>query len=341
MPDERPETFEWSVALAAGIVVAVGAILLRSATLLPPGFFDGVAAASIGFGAAPLAHRLLGAPAAPLARGAGLALAAVPTSAALVPPFDRAALPLACWMVGGALLAASVRARRQKPVPAAVGALLVLVGAAAAWAAAETWPESARLRWAIGAAGALAAVGLAARLVVARKAPRLAPSPVGVLLVAALLAAYLGYRPLVATRVANLPLYEWTIGVGIAALVLGRLRRSARDDAVPEAWTGEARRHTEDARAAYDPRMLPLAHVIDRYLETGEGFEEYRRALARGAPHAPDRFRKALQGAAPVQGRGRKQARKERGAAHAALMSLLSTEVPDHGDTPAPVRAHP
>ena len=342
MRAERPTRFEWVSALAASVVVALGALAVRKATLLPGGFFDAMAAAALGLGFAPLAHRLLAAPAEPLTRGLGFAAAALLVASALLSPFDLAALPLACWMLGGGALAASVLARRP-PIFAAVGVLLLALGIAAAWSAAATWPEPARLRWALAAGSALALVGLLARLVLARRAPRLAPSPVGVLLVAALAAGYLAYRPLVTTQVANLPLYEWTVGVGIAVLALGRLRRNARDESVPEAWSGDARRHEEGARPAYDARMAALAGAVQRYLDTGEGFEAYRAALLRAGPGAPASFRKALQGAAPVQGRGRaaKVARREREATHAALMTLLNVEVPPHGNTPAAVRPHP
>jgi hypothetical protein len=83
--------------------------------------------------------------------------------------------------------------------------------------------------------------------------------------------------------------------------------------------------------------MPPLAAAIERYLETGQGFEEYRAAMMRGAPHAPAPFRKALQGATPVPGKGRagKAARAERLRVHDETMEKL------HGDPTAPVRAHP
>lgn len=296
-----------------------------------------MAAALLAWGLSPLAHRYLGPTASPILRGLGLAVGAVLIAGALVPPFDRGAPALAAWIMGGALLQASSKATRIVGVPAALGILLVAFGCVAAWLVAGAWPEGARLRAAVAGGGALAAAGLLARWWLVKKAPRLAPSPAGILVVAALSAGYVAYRPLVAGRVANLPLYEWTLGAGAAVLLLGRLRRSARDASVPEAWTGEARRHRSDAIPSYDPRMPALAAAVSRYLDTGEGFEEYRASLLRAAPHAAPSFRKALQALPPVQGRGRsaKTARAERLARHQRLMEL------HHGEPAPAVRTHP
>ena len=343
MPDERdpPTRFEAGAALLAGVVAAAFAFVFRSATLLPAGFFDGLAIAALGFGAAALASRLLGEPAAPIARGVGLAGAALLVAASLVPPFDRAAPPLVAWILGGALLQAAPRAKRNGAVFGALGLVLVIGGCGIAWYAAPAWPETARLRATVVAAALLAILGLLARRGLARRSPGLAPAPAGVLIGATLAATYVAYRSLVAGRVANLPLYEWTLGVGVAALLLGRLRRSASDASVPEAWTGTARRHTQDALPAYDTRMPPLAAAIQRYLESGKGFEEYRMAMARASPHAPATFRKALQGMSAVpspRGRGAKAATAARLAAHQALMQGLELR---HGDPAPPLRPHP
>ncbi|HVM45617.1 MAG TPA: hypothetical protein VM582_06750 [Candidatus Thermoplasmatota archaeon] len=342
MPEEeRPGGLETAASLVAGLAAALVAWLFRGATVVPAGVFDGIAVAALGLGAAPLAARALAPAAAPVARGAGLAAASVVAAAALLPPFDRAALPLAAWVLGGALLQASTRARRNGVVLASVGVLLLLLGCAVAWQAASAWPETQRLRLTVVASAALVLAGLALRLRLARRAPALAPSPAGVLVGAALAVTYVAYRPLVAGQVANLPLYEWTLGVGVAVLLLGRLRRSARDASVAEAWSGTARRHAQDAAAAYDPRMPPLAAAIQRYLESGEGFDDYRAAMTRAAPHASPAYRKALQGMSAVQARGRgsKAARGTRLAAHQELMDKLK-ELP-HGEPAPGLRAHP
>lgn len=332
--------FEVTAALVAGFAAAVFAWLFRSATLLPPGFFDALAIAAIGFGAAPLAARTLGAPAAPVARGVGLAAGAFLAALSLVPPFERAAPPLAAWILGGALLQAATRAKRNGLVLTALGVVLVAIGCGIAWVAASSWPEPTRLRATVIAAGGLAALGLLARRWLVARHPALAPSPAGILVGATIAATYVAYRPLVAGKVSNLPLYEWTLGVGVAALLLGRLRRSARDASVPDAWTGSARKHAQDAPPAYDMRMPPLAAAIQRYLESGQGIEEYRMAMLRGAPHAPPSFRKTLQGLTAVQARGRasRQARAARMAAHDEL--IRSLERP-HGDPTTVVRPHP
>lgn len=342
MPEEResPRGFEVGAALVAGLAGAIVALVVRSKTLLPAGFFDAFGVAALGFGAAPLAHRYLGAPAATLARGLGLAAAALFSMGALVPPFDGAALPLVAWTLGAALVQASTRAQRNGIVFAALGVVLLLAGCALAWFVAPAWPETARLRGTVVAAGALSLVLLTIRLRVARRRPKLAPSPVGLLLGATLAATYVAYRPLVSGQVANLPLYEWTLGVGVAVLLLGRLRRAARDASVPEAWSGQARRHEQDAAPAYDARMPALAAAIQRYLESGQSFEEYRAAMLRAAPHAPPAFRKTLQGMTAVQGRGRGKdaARASRLAAHDQLMKTMELS---HGEPAPAVRPHP
>lgn len=331
-----PGRLESSAAATAGVAFAIGAILVRSATVVPAGIFDGAAVVSLAWGVSLVVHRVVGAAAATILRGASLAAGAVLGTITLAPPFDGAALPLAAWLVGGALLQA--RALRWGALLAGAGLTFLAMGVAAAWVASPSWPEAARLRAALAASAALSLTGLAARLVLLRRRPRLAPSAVGVLLFAAIASIYVAYRPLVATRVANLPLYEWTLGVGAAMLMLARLRRTARDAAVAEAWTGSGHKHRHEPTPAYDPRMAPLATVVQRYLDTGDGFEEYRAALLRLAPGAPPPFRKTLQGARPVQGRGRagKAARRDRLATHDALMELT-----DHGHAQPHVRSHP
>lgn len=338
MSTERavPGKLETVAAAIAGTAFATGALLVRKATLVPAGFFDGAALVAAAWGLSLLLHRAAGPAAVTLARGASLAIGGILATTTLAPPFDSAALPLAAWILGGALLQA--RATRWSAVLAGAGVTFLAMGLAVAWLAAGGWPEPLRLRGALVAAAALATAGLVARLVLLRRRPRLAPSPMGVLLFAAIASVYVAYRPLVATRVANLPLYEWTLGVGVAALMLGRLRRTARDASVTEAWTGSARRHRHEAVPAYDPRMSPLATIVQRYLDTGDGFEEYRAALLRLAPRAAPPFRKTLQGARPVQGRGRagKAARRERLATHDAMMELL-----EHGHAEPHLRPDP
>lgn len=325
MADEPPAKLEAIAVAFAGAAFGIGALLVRRATLVPAGMFDGAAVALFAWGASIALHRAAGHAAAILLRGAGFAVAALLAAAALAPPYDRAGLPAAAWLLGGAALQASTRAGAWRLGLAAGGSALLLLGAGIGWSAAEVWPETARLRWALSVASVLAFAGLLARMPLARRWPRGTPAPVGVLLVAALAATYVAYRPLVAASVANLPLYEWTLGVGAAGLMLGRLRASARDAAVNEAWSGEGRRHEQAAAPAYDARMAPLAVAIQRYLDTGDGFEDYRSALLRVAPHAPPTFRKTLQGAQPVQGRGRaaKAARRERLVTHDAILELL------------------
>lgn len=342
MADERvPSTLEAGAALVAGAAFGALALFLRARTLLPEGFFDALAAASFAWGLSVAAHQRLGAAAGVLLRGGGVAFAALLLSGELLAPFDRAAVPLAAWALGATLLQASTRARAGATVLYAIGVLGLAVGVVAALVLGAAWPEYARLRLAVLAGAALVALGLVLRALLLRRSLRaLAPGPVGVVLVAALAATYLTYRPLVATRVANLPLYEWTLGVSVALLLLGRLRRSARDAAIPEAWTSAARRHAAEASPVYDARMAPLAAAVERYLETGEGFEAYRAALLRAAPNAAPAFRKALQGVAPLPGRGRaaREARAQRAETHRRLLAALSPNEVKHGPAPPPLR---
>lgn len=332
-----PSWFDATAAAIAGVAFAIGAVAARRATLLPSGFFDALAIVCLALGLSVLAHRLVSAAAATLLRGAGLAVATLLTCAALVTPFERAGPPLAAWIAGGAMLQAATRARRSGIVLHSLGLILLAAGGAAAWVLAPGFPEAARLRWATLAVGALWAAGLAARAMLLRSKHRAwAPGPLGILLVSALACVYVAYRPLVGTKVANLPLYEWTLGVSAALLLLGRMRRQARDDAVPEAWSSESRRHTQDVVPAYDARMGPIAAAIHRYLDRGEGFDDYVKALARAGEGAPAAYRKALQGLRPVPPRARGGAR-ERRATHDALMTLLQTEAA-HGHAPPALR---
>jgi hypothetical protein len=337
MSDDAPGKLEaWAAALA-GVAFAAGALLLRKATVVPAGLFDGIALVLVSWGLSLFVHRSIGHATATLARGLGLAAGALIMTTSLLPPFDRAALPLAAWIGGTSCLQASTRTRSWKLSLAASGIALLVIGAALGWIASALWPESARLRGALIVAACLATAGLLTRILVARKHPRLAPSPGGVIIFAVLAASYVAYRALVATRVANLPLYEWTLGAGAAVLMLGRLRSSARDAAVDEAWTGKGQKHRQDALPAYDPRMAALAADLQRYLDTGEGFDDYRDTMLRLATDAPSHFRKTLQGARPVQGRGRagQAARRERLVTHDALMEIL------HGHPEPHVHTHP
>jgi hypothetical protein len=130
--------------------------------------------------------------------------------------------------------------------------------------------------------------------------------------------------------VGNLPLYEWSLGVMLSLLLLARIRRGAREGEAPEAWSSEARRHAQDATPLCDGRMGPLAATLARYLETGEGFGEYRVALETSAPGAVPRLRAIL--AAPHLPEGRsKAARREaaaaRLAAHKAALEAIDPPI--------------
>lgn len=334
---DAPGRVEAIAAAIAGPAFAGSCLFLREATLLPPGAFDAAAAILVAIGLAPLAHRRWGRVAATLLRGAGITLGVLLLTSALVPPFDRAVLPIAAWSAGAALLQAGARAKRGTLALAAAGSALLVAGWAGALALAPTFPEAGRLRVALLVAGPVALVLLGARLRLLRTRLRdLAPMPVGILLVVSLSTTYLAYRGLVATRVGNLPLYEWSLGVGVALLLLTRLRRIAREHEVAEPWTSDARRHAQDVAPVYDERMGPLAAVVQRYLDHGEGFEDYRAALLRAAPAAPARYRDALQAAKPPGLRGRAASRasvEARLAAHRDLLSKLNPEA-DHGHAP-------
>ena len=342
--EEGPGVVEAGAAAVAGPAFALSAVLLRRATPMPAGVFDAAAALLLTWGLAPLLHRRAGRLPATLLRGAGVAAAVLLLARSLVPPFDAAALPAALVVAGATLLQARARSGRGGLALDLGGLALLAAGWGAALWLAPTFPEPARLRLALFLAAPVAAAGMLLRLVALRRGYEvLAPMPVGVLLAAALAATYLSYRALVASQVDNLPLYEWTLGVGVAALLLARLRRHVRADEVPEAWESDARRHAQDVVPLYDARMGPVAAALARYLDEGHGFDAYRAALAR--LKGPDAYRKALEALQPVppaRGRARRAAREKRREAHRALLLTLR---PDRGSPPGsappPLRPHP
>lgn len=342
---KRPGAVESTAVAVAAWAFALSFVLLRGATPVPPSLFDALALVAALWGPSLLVHRRLGAFAATLLRGAGLVGGVLMLGRALVPPFDAVVLPASLLLSGATLLQARARSGKGGLVAETLGLVLVAAGWAAALALAPRFPEPDRLRFALFVAAPVAALGLLLRLLARRRGyDALAPMPVGVLLAAAMTGAYLGYRGLVADRVANLPLYEWTLGVGVAALLLGRLRRQARAREVAEAWESDARRHTPDVVPLPDPRMGPLAAAVGRYLQRGEGFEDYRAALGKAAePASP--FRKALEDlrpVPPVRGRAARAAAQRRVDAHRALMlTLHQTRGNVHGTAPPPLRPDP
>jgi hypothetical protein len=337
-PREPPGVVEATAMAIAGPAFATSLLVLRHATPFGPGLFDAGAAVCLGLGFAPWVHRLAGAAWATMARGAALAIGTLLLSSALVAPFFGAVAPAAVAVAGGTLLQAN--ARREKPSSTLDG----FAGAALAVAfvlgllVSSGFPEPDRMRLALVLALVLVAVGLALRraLLATRVARDLAPMPVGILLVGALVGAYAAYRPLVQQHVANLPLYEWTLAAGLASLALSRLRRKAKEDAVADAWSGDARRHAQDVRPVYDARMAPLAAATLRWLERGEAFEEYRAALEANGVHVPPSLA-ALGGRPRARRASRREAAAKRLAAHESLMSPRGP----HGDLQSPVRAHP
>lgn len=327
MPEEqRPGPTEAAAWLVAGLAFAVALLVFRTATILPAGLFDGTAAALVAIGAAPLAHRRLGAAAGTILRGAGLVAATLLITASLVAPWDRAAPPLAVLIAGGALLQAA-RGRAM----AIAGGVVLAAGWALGWWLSSDFPEPGRLKVALllAAAGAVALLALRAWLVRTGH-DALAPGPAGLLAGVAVGATYLAYRSLVAGHVGNLPLYEWSLGVALSLLLLARIRRGAREGESPEAWSSEARRHAQDSTPLYDARMGPLAAVLARYLETGAGFEEYRATLERAAPEAAPRVRAILARPLVPEGRSRaarREAAAQRLAAHKAALEAIETPI--------------
>lgn len=346
--DATPGRVEATAAAVAGPAFAASLVLLRDVTILPPSLFDAVAAVLAGLGLAQLAHRLRGRAAGTLTRGAGFVAGALLLTPALVPPFDRAVPAIALWVAGGAVLQANARAKRPQRLADALAIGLLASGVAVALFVADAFPEPARLRAAVTGAALAAALGVGARIALLRSRwAALAPAPVGILLVCAFGAIYLAYRGLVDDSVDNLPLYEWTLAVAAAGLVLSRLRRQAHDAAASDAWASEARRHAQDVAPVYDRRMGPLVAAVGRYLDTGMGFDEYRAAIEGAArDDVTPGLRRALDEAriAP-EGRGRasrRQAAEARLAAHRAVLHELNAirGLP-HGRSPSRVRAHP
>lgn len=330
MEDERPGLAQALAFAVAGPAFAGGALALRDATVLPPGLFDAAAALLLAWGLAPIAHRALGPFTATMLRGLGVAAVLVLSGDALTAPLDRAVPPAVLLVLAAALLQGGARASRNRAWAMTGGAALLVVAFASTLLLAESLPEPARIRLSAFIAAALVTVGLVARAVLLRRdLPRFAPMPAGIVLFATLAAAWTAWRSLVAERVANLPLYEWGLGVLLATLVFARLRRLARAGEVPEAWDSAARRHVQDVAPLYDARMGPRAAVLSRYLDEGEGFEAYRAILA-AAPTASAAYRDgvaALEPVPPARGaRGREAACERRLAEHRALMAMLESQ---------------
>lgn len=288
MSDEPavPGKVEATALAIAGPAFAASLLFLRNATPVDHGVFDGTAAALVALGVAPWVHRWRGAFAATLTRGSGLALGTILFASALVPPFFAATAPAALAILSGTLLQAN--ARRAKPSASLDG--VALAGLAGAFALgmviATGFPEPERLRLTLVLVAVATAILLAVRrILVATRWRSLAPMPLGVLLVATIGGIYLSYRGLVGARVANLPLYEWTLATGAAGLLLARIRRKAKEREVRDSFTADARRHAQDVRPVYDERMGAIAAVVARYLEQGIGYDDYRRVLVeRGVP---------------------------------------------------------
>jgi hypothetical protein len=331
-----------SIALAvAGPALALSLLLLRGATLAPPALFDAGALVLATWGLSPFAHRKLGAFWATLLRGLGIAGAVLVLANALAAPYDAAGFPVALLVLGASVLQARARSGAGGLVADALGLALLAAGWGFSFWLSDGFPEPARLRFALFLAAPVALVGLVLRALALRRGWHvLAPMPVGILLAAALAGSYLGYRGLVAGTVANLPLYEWTLGAFFAALLLARLRRHARAAEVPEAWESDARRHAQDVAPLYDARMAPLAAAVSRYLDTGDGFDAYRATMRRAGDAAP--YRKALEQARPVppgRGRAARPAALRRAEAHRALLQTLRG--PTHGTAPPALRKDP
>lgn len=292
--------------------------------------FDALALLALAWGLAPLTERRFGPASGTTLRGAGAIGATAVFFPSLAENLGAVTVPLCLAIAGTTLLQADARRARTSPALATVGAALTLAGLGLAFSTAESFPEPARLRAALLLGGALLLAGIAARLILLRtRLGKLAPMPVGIAGAALLLSVYVSYRPLAAQHVNNLPLYEWTLAAGVALLLLGRLRRAAREHETAEAWSLDARRHAQDVRPVYDPRMTPLAAVFQRYLEHAQGFEEYQRALEQAHGGALPRPLTDTLEAARNSHRGlatpkaRRDARERRLAAHRDVLARL------------------
>ncbi|MFA5862294.1 MAG: hypothetical protein WDA16_11430 [Candidatus Thermoplasmatota archaeon] len=328
-PPEPPGKVEATALAIAGPAFAASLIVLRDATALQPGLFDGAAALCVALGVAPWVHRTWGAFAATGVRGAGLVLGALLCASALVPPFYSAVAPATIAIVGGTLLQGNARREKQSATIEGGGVALLAAAFIIGLIISPSFPEPGRLRLTLLLSAIAVTLGLALRrTALATSHGEFAPMPVGILLVSTLGGAYLGYRALVQQNIANLPIYEWTLAASAAALLLARLRRNAKERETADAWSGDARRHAQDVRPVYDDRMAPLAAAVGRWLERGDGFEEYQAALAAQGIHVPDSIA-VLNG-----GRGRsarREAAAQRLAAHGSLLRPLQRG-PPHGN---------
>lgn len=336
---EPPGKVEATALAVAGPAFAVSLLILRGATGLAPGMFDAGAAILCGVGLAPWVHRLRGAAAGTATRGLGLLLGTILLSTALVPPFYGAVGPAAIAIVGGTLLQANARRERPKLTHDSLGVACLALAFGLGLLVSGGFPEPERLRLTLVVILGVTVGGLALRRVVIEKGHgALAPMPLGILLVATIGGVYLSYRTLVRAHVANLPLYEWTLAAGAAALLLARLRRRAKEQETSEAWTSVARRHAQDVRPVYDARMGPLAAAVGRYLERGDGYDAYRDVIARaaGGPFSPalSAALEAMPRTSSVRTRaGRREAAARRVALHDEVLARLAQQRGTvHGD---------
>lgn len=351
-----PEDATPSLAEAASYAVAAGAFAVLLAlvprfTPVPLAVCVALILLVVAWGIAPATHRAAGAASATVVRGVGAVAATAWVFPRLGENLPAVQLPLVVFLAGATILQADARRDRPAAAVATVGALLALVGLGLAWRAADAFPDPARLRFALGLGAALLLAGLAVRAWMRRRAPALAPLPAGVCAAALLVSVYLAYRPVASREVENLPLYEWALAAGVAGLVLGRIRRLAWQSHAPEPWSSDARRHAQDVRPIYDPRMAPLAGVLQRYLETGHGFDEYRAVLERAndaplPPHLLNALAAARTPPRVAMARARREAAAKRLAAHEAALAHLDSKPNrrgpnDHGSPPRPMRPDP
>lgn len=331
MPREplgKPEAIAVGV---AGAAFAGSLLFLRQATLLPAGFFDAAAALAAAWGLAPLLHRKAGASSATLLRGSGAAVAVLLSFPTFGPTLSEVAMAAALAVGGITFLQAAMHATRGGWWLKIVGTMLSLAGIVTGHAAAVFFEETLRLRSTIYFVAGILVLGLALRAWLQKKnQAAFAPTPVGLFIGGTLTGLYLFYRPLVATGVHNLPLYEWALAVGAATLLFARLQRAASGEGTPEAWSSGASRHAQDVRPLYDERMAPLAAVFTRFIERGEGHEAYRGLVENHMETPlPKHIQESLEAARKATRTNlrpgmRREAREARLAIHRALVAHIA-----------------
>ncbi len=89
------------------------------------------------------------------------------------------------------------------------------------------------------------------------------------------LAAYALYRSDLAANVPHLAVFEWVVGLAVAAFAIGRVLGSLAHDAPARAWDTTWSRHTQGVTPMYDKTFLEWQRVLEDFLARGASRDLY------------------------------------------------------------------